>query len=87
MHNHCSILVCVCACACACVRALLIPSSMYSTHVHWTMWKSAVDCWCCLHLFLCLCPIKVQALCPGQTPQLYGLSVYDSKSVVVFISC
>ena len=40
----------------------------------------------CLYIFLCLYPLKVQARCSRHMPQMYGLSVYNSK-LVGFISC
>ena len=36
---------------------------------------------CCLYLFSCFYPLKVQARCPGHTSQLPWLSVQDSELV------
>ena len=40
----------------------------------------------CLYLFWCLYSLKIHAHCPGNTVQLYELSVLNSK-LEVFVSC
>ena len=35
----------------------------------------------CLYLFMCVYLLKIQAYCPGHTPQLY-----NSELIIVFVS-
>ena len=62
----------------------LAPSVMeHLLVVQWVVRSNPVDgpiehhnwCWCCLYIFSCLYPLKVQACYPGPIPQLCGLSV------------